>query len=66
MKYGKDFTTGYHCRIDMIGENNNIKLEIGDNCVIGDYCQLSASNKISIGNNASALGWKLSEGQIEI
>lgn len=51
MKYGENLTTGYSCRIDMIGEDNNIKLEIGDNCTIGDYCQISASSKITIGNN---------------
>lgn len=51
MKYGKGFTTGYNCRIDMIGDDNNIKLEFGENCIIGDNCQISAGGKIEIGDN---------------
>lgn len=51
MKYGKDFTTGYNCRIDMIGEENKIKLCFGQGCIIGDNCQISAGNKIVIGDN---------------
>lgn len=51
MRYGKGFTTGYNCRIDMIGKENEIKLKFGDNCIIGDNCQISAASKITIGDN---------------
>lgn len=51
MKYGKGFTTGYNCRIDMMGSTNKVKLFFGKNCIIGDYCQISAREKIVIGDN---------------
>lgn len=51
MKYGKGLTTGYNCRIDMVGDEAIIKLEFGENCIIGDNCQISAGEKITIGDN---------------
>ena len=53
LKYGRGFTTGYRCRIDLPKQNetNQPTLEIGENCVIGDNCHIAAHKKVKIGNN---------------
>lgn len=45
MKYGKNFTTGYWNRFNVMGE-----LLIGDNVVIGDFVQIEAYSKVEIGS----------------
>lgn len=49
--YGRGFTTGYNCRIEINGIINEKKLLIGNNVVIGDYAHIVANNKVIIGNN---------------
>lgn len=49
--YGKGFTTGYSCRIEIGGSLENTKLTIGDNCVIGDYAHIVANESVAIGDN---------------
>lgn len=53
LKYKKGFTIGYRSRIDIVGFKNekNPKIEIGENCVIGDNFHIAANSKIEIGNN---------------
>lgn len=45
MKYGKNFTTGYWNRFNAMG-----KLEIGDSVTLGDFVQIEAYKKVTIGN----------------
>ena len=49
--YGRGFTTGYSCRIEIGGSLDNMKLKIGDNCVIGDYAHIVANKSVTIGDN---------------
>lgn len=53
IKWGKNFTTGYNCRIDALPLNKNIKfcIEIGENCQLNDNCHIGAVKKIKIGND---------------
>ncbi|SDK40374.1 DapH/DapD/GlmU-related protein [Alkalibacterium thalassium] len=53
LRYGKGFTTGYGCRLEMfnIHDNNNYKLVIGTNCKIGDYVHFAAGESVTIGDN---------------
>jgi acetyltransferase-like isoleucine patch superfamily enzyme len=51
MRYGKGFTTGYSCRIEMNGNKKAEKLVIGENCIMGDYIHIVANYKVKIGNN---------------
>lgn len=53
LSFGKGFTTGYGCRLEMfnIHGNNNPKLVIGTNCKIGDYVHIAAGEKVTIGDN---------------
>lgn len=53
MSYGKGFTTGYNCRIEVFGERNDRdkKLFIGENVHIGDNVHIAAAQRISIGDN---------------
>jgi acetyltransferase-like isoleucine patch superfamily enzyme len=52
-KFGKGFTTGYNCRIEMFetGSGGQKKLIIGENCKIGDYVHIAAGEKVTIGDN---------------
>jgi len=53
LKFGKGFTTGYNCRIEMFNLNgeNKYKLIIGKNCKIGDYVHIAAGESVTIGDN---------------
>jgi len=49
MTFGKGFTTGYHCRFDLFG--NDTTLHIGKNCKIGDRVHIVASENVTIGDD---------------
>lgn len=51
--YGKGFTTGYGCRLEMFdtGISDLKKLLIGKNCKIGDYVHIAAGERVTIGDN---------------
>ncbi|BCZ27058.1 putative lipopolysaccharide biosynthesis O-acetyl transferase WbbJ [Claveliimonas bilis] len=49
--FGKGFTTGYSCRIEINGNIDKKKLIIGYNCIIGDYAHIVANDSVTIGNN---------------
>lgn len=53
LQFGKGFTTGHHCRFDLLGESNDNlkKLIIGKNCKIGDNVHIVANEKVIIGDN---------------
>lgn len=53
LKYGKGFTTGYNCRLEMfnLGKGYSKKLIIGKNCKIGDYVHIAAGESVTIGND---------------
>ncbi|ELC8354180.1 DapH/DapD/GlmU-related protein [Clostridium perfringens] len=53
LEIDEGFTTGYACRFDILGnENDNLKkLIFGKNCCIGDYVHIVASERVSIGSN---------------
>ncbi|MCB2357872.1 DapH/DapD/GlmU-related protein [Clostridium estertheticum] len=53
LRFGEGFTTGYHCRFDLLGEenDNSKKLIIGKNCKIGDNVHIVANEKVIIGDN---------------
>lgn len=52
-KYGKGFTTGYNCRLEMfdIGKGKEKKLIVGENCKIGDYVHIAVGEEVIIGDN---------------
>ena len=49
MVYGPGFTTGYGCRFEMFG--SGVTLRIGNNCKVGDYVHITASESVSIGDD---------------
>ncbi|MDS0526522.1 acetyltransferase [Clostridium sp. SHJSY1] len=53
MDFKKGFTTGYNCRFDLFGEEEDKekKLIIGENCKIGDNVHIVAKEKVIIGDN---------------
>lgn len=60
LSYGKGFTTGYGCRLEMfnIHSNNSPKLIVGTNCKMGDYVHIAAGERVTIGDNC-LLGSKI-------
>lgn len=50
---GKNFTTGFGCRLEAIPLSNSSKylIEIGDNVQINDYVHIGAVESVRIGNN---------------
>lgn len=52
-KYGKGFTTGYNCRLEMfdMGKGKEKKLIVGENCKIGDYVHIAVGEEVIIGDN---------------
>lgn len=50
---GKGFRTGYRCRIEAFGDRNShsIKIDVGENCHIGDNVHIAAIEKVRIGDN---------------
>lgn len=53
LQYGKGFTTGYSCRLEMFdtGIGRDKKLIIGEKCKIGDYVHIAAGESVTIGDN---------------
>ena len=49
MTFGPGFTTGYRCRFEMFG--NGKTLVIGNNCKLGDYVHITASESVTIGDD---------------
>lgn len=52
--YGKGFTTGYGCRIEAFGDDRKdkaIRIEIAENCHLGDNVHIVAANHVTIGKN---------------
>lgn len=47
LKFGKGFTTGRNCRIEIFG---NGEIVFGERCLIGDNVHIAASKKVSIGS----------------
>ena len=47
--YGRGFTCGYSCRIELAGEG--VPLVIGENCKINDRVHISAHESVVIGDN---------------
>jgi acetyltransferase-like isoleucine patch superfamily enzyme len=53
LQFAEGFTTGHHCRFDLLGEedDNSKKLIIGKNCKLGDNVHIVANEKVIIGDN---------------
>jgi len=53
LQFAEGFTTGHHCRFDLLGEDgdNSKKLVIGKNCKLGDNVHIVANGKVIIGDN---------------
>jgi len=51
--FGKGFTTGYSCRLEVFGDKGDKtkKLIIGENCKIGDNVHIAVADRIVIGDN---------------
>lgn len=51
IRWGKNFTTGFGCRIEAESEHGEVVLKIGDNVQINDYVHITAMSKVVIGND---------------
>lgn len=53
ISYGKGFTTGYNCRIEVFGDkgDRSTKLCIGENVHVGDNVHIAVAEQVSIGDN---------------
>ncbi|AIQ60523.1 DapH/DapD/GlmU-related protein [Paenibacillus borealis] len=54
LQFAQGLTTGYNCRFDLLGEvtdKTSKKLILGENCKIGDYVHIVASERVIIGDN---------------
>jgi len=53
IKIGKNFTTGFSCRLEAFAEKNSKDkiLVLGDNIEINDYVHIAAGERIVIGDN---------------
>ncbi|SHH46997.1 DapH/DapD/GlmU-related protein [Clostridium grantii] len=53
LQFDEGLTTGYSCRFDLLGEDNDNskKLFIGKNCKLGDNVHIVANEKVIIGDN---------------
>lgn len=53
LQFAEGFTTGHHCRFDILGEagDNSKKLFIGKNCKLGDNVHIVVNKKVVIGDN---------------
>lgn len=49
--FGKNLTTGYHCRLESYCERGEQSLIFGDNIQINDFVHISALEEVRIGNN---------------
>lgn len=52
MRFGKGFTTGYHCRLETFGsrEDREPRLVFGRDCHIGDYVHIAAADFVELGD----------------
>lgn len=55
IKIGKDFTSGFSCRLEAVviknQSQNQILISLGENVQINDYVHITAAESIIIGNN---------------
>jgi acetyltransferase-like isoleucine patch superfamily enzyme len=51
IKIGKNFTTGFGCRIEAFNNENVTCITFGDNVQINDYVHIGAISSVTIGNN---------------
>ncbi|MFE4714641.1 DapH/DapD/GlmU-related protein [Paenibacillus sp. NPDC056722] len=54
LQFAQGLTTGYNCRFDLLGTENDKtlkKLILGENCKLGDNVHIVASEKVVIGDN---------------
>jgi len=52
IKFGKNFTSGFGCRIEAFPKiKENIVLQFGNNVQINDYVHITAMESVKIGNN---------------
>jgi acetyltransferase-like isoleucine patch superfamily enzyme len=51
IQIGKQFTTGFGCRIEAYPKKNEKVLFIGENVQLNDYVHITAIEKVIIGNN---------------
>jgi acetyltransferase-like isoleucine patch superfamily enzyme len=53
LQFGEGFTTGHHCRFDLLGEegDHSKKLVIGKKCKLGDNVHIVANESVIIGDN---------------
>lgn len=49
--FGKQLTTGYHCRLEAHNEDKNVSLHFGNNIQINDFVHIAALNEVRIGDN---------------
>ncbi len=49
--FGKNLTTGYHCRIESYSCNGQKSLFFGNNVQINDFVHIAALNELRIGDN---------------
>lgn len=51
IEFGRNLTTGRHCRIEVNGRFKDKRLILGDNVNIGDNVSIRCADSIQIGNN---------------
>lgn len=51
IKYGRGFTTGYRCRLEVFGSEDGVKMTFGTNCKIGDNVHIAATESVDIGDD---------------
>lgn len=51
IKWGDNFRAGFGCRLEAYPLNNEVALTIGDNVQMHDYVHITASTKVTIGND---------------
>jgi lipopolysaccharide O-acetyltransferase len=56
--FGKNLTTGRHCRIEAFpfGCEDGILIKFGNDCQINDYCHISAMQSVIIGDGTLLAG----------
>ncbi|WP_085830198.1 DapH/DapD/GlmU-related protein [Collinsella vaginalis] len=54
LRFGAGFTTGYRCRIEIIGDGRDdraVKLTLGENARLGDQVHIVSAERVRIGDN---------------
>ena len=51
MTFGPGFTTGYRCRLEIFNPQDGIKLTIGEHCKFGDQVHITATERVTMGND---------------